>query len=103
MNAEEAIKFLNEIQDENIELQEEGHNKLLLEVINLLKRGEEYGIDRRLTKVEKLVDDNWCEIKRIKETNGDFIKQEYSPKPKSDLVRLLKELDKAVKEILEEI
>jgi len=42
MKTKEAIEFLEECQDENIELQEKGHDELLIKVINLLKRGEKF-------------------------------------------------------------
>jgi len=53
MNTKAMIEFLDELQDENFELQEEYNNKRILEVINLLKQGENYKkiveeIDERL-------------------------------------------------------
>ena len=42
MNTKEAIKYLDDLQDENFELQEEYNNKRILEVIALLKRGEKF-------------------------------------------------------------
>lgn len=42
MNTKEAIKFLEECQDEIIDLQEKGHDELLIKVIKLLQRGEKY-------------------------------------------------------------
>ena len=41
-NTEKSIEFLNDCQDDYEELQEEGNNKGILEVIRLLQRGEKY-------------------------------------------------------------
>lgn len=41
-NTEKAIEFLKDCQDDYEELQEEGNNKGILEVIRLLLRGERF-------------------------------------------------------------
>lgn len=62
-NTERAIEFLNDCQDDCGELQEEGNNKGILEVIELLKRGEKFEenhirlveeLEKRQEKIRKL-------------------------------------------------
>lgn len=74
MNTQKAIEFLNECQDENIELQEEGHNKLLLEVIDLLKRGEKY--EAILEEMKEI----YCNGKRVTHIVFNNLIQKYFPK-----------------------
>jgi hypothetical protein len=79
-NTEKAIEFLNDCQDDYEELQEEGNNKGILEVIRLLEEGEKY---------KKM----WGELENEGENYPhsyiattkylmDNIKQRYFPKPK---------------------
>ena len=109
----EAIKYLDDLQDENFELQEEYNNKRILKVIALLKRGEENG------KYKKM----WVELTEIV-TSGEvytllpnniqnrgmnitaivkafeIIKRKYFPKLESKLIKLVAELDKEVRKVL---
>lgn len=68
-NTEKAIEFLNDCQDDYEELQEEGNNKGILEVIKLLQRGE---------KFEEIVNELFPEQYHVVE----ILVQKYFPKPK---------------------
>jgi len=78
MNTKEAIEFLNDLQDDYEELQEEGNNKGILEVIKLLEMLEEIG--------------------RVYDIS--HFKQKYFPEPKERLVELVKKMDREVRELL---
>ncbi len=88
-NTEKSIEFLNDCQDDYEELQEEGNNKGILEVIRLLQRGEKY---KEL--YEKGESDFNILVKR-----WDKLYEE-NKEPKKEIVELLKIIDKKVKEIL---
>lgn len=62
MNTKEAIEFLEECQDEIIDLQEKGHDELLIKVINLLKRGEKY---------EKILDELKIDVQGLRKKAED--------------------------------
>lgn len=53
MDTKRAIKFLEECQDDNIELQEKGYDEELIKVIKLLQRGEKY--ERIYKKVKTII------------------------------------------------
>ena len=82
-NTEKSIEFLNDCQDDYEELQEEGNNKGILEVIKLLEEGEKY---------KKIYDDLEEEYKTLpfSVASGTLlkmrqIKQKYFPKSKKTI------------------
>ena len=104
-DTERAIEFLNDCQDDYEELQEEGNNKGILEVIRLLQCGEKFEnmwreLDRRLGKHTLFYKNGMPQS-----TNYamEQVKKEYFPKPNSEIIKLVQEIDRAVKEILEEV
>jgi len=72
MNTKEAIKYLDELQDENFELQEEYNNKRILEVIDLLKEGEVYR--QMIAKMKNEKYDVWISLPGSFTNLPDFVR-----------------------------
>ena len=103
MNTKEAIKYLDDLQDENFELQEAYNNKRILEVIELLKHGEKYkAMWGELKSKYGIFFKDTEEGRCLGEMMGIF-EYKHFPKPKPKLIKLLAELDKEVKEVLKEL
>jgi len=90
MNTEEAIAYLK-----STRMEDYGYRNEYDEIIELLKRGEKY-------------EQMWEELYKNPEyltTKAEMynIKQKYFPKPKSKVLKLLKELDKEVNQLLGEL
>jgi len=67
METKEAIEFLEECQDEIIDLQEKGHDELLKQVIELLQRGEKYEpiMKKNIKWLKNFIDDIQNKIQEI--------------------------------------
>lgn len=72
MNIKEAIKYLDELQDENFELQEEYNNKRILEIIDLLKEGEVYR--QMIAKMKNEKYDVWVSLPGSFTNLPDFVR-----------------------------